>query len=232
MLVGSLGSNTLTNPKVACAAGHWCPEGSASPTAQPCPAGTYSPATDNYQEADCIACPAGKYCSGGGALPDGPAAAGHYCPIRSSTATAKPCPAGTYQPVTGARARGDCLVCPLGQYCPAASTAATPCAAGTYGRTPGLQAAQPSGSTVTGCSSCPAGWKCPNAGTIEPVACGLGAYSGPGASSCPPCLFDRYCDSVITSETVMNTDKQCGVGYICPVATPVKPYHVSATYSC
>lgn len=58
-LVGPLGSNTLTNPKVACAAGHWCPQGTASPTAHPCPAGTYTPEIDNREESDCIACPAG-----------------------------------------------------------------------------------------------------------------------------------------------------------------------------
>ena len=30
----------------------------------------------------------------------------------------------------------------------------------------------------------------------------------------------------------MNADKKCAAGYICAVGTAVKPYHVSATYSC
>jgi hypothetical protein len=50
-LAGPLGSNTLTNPKVACAPGHYCPEGTASASQYPCPSGTYSPVTDAFEEA-------------------------------------------------------------------------------------------------------------------------------------------------------------------------------------
>lgn len=39
-----IGANTLSNPKQACQPGHWCGEGSTSPTQNACPAGTYSPA--------------------------------------------------------------------------------------------------------------------------------------------------------------------------------------------
>jgi len=85
--VGTLGTNTLTNPKVACAVGHYCPAGTASTTANPCPAGTHSPATDNYEVGQCITCPPGQYCSGGLALPDGDCAPGHYCPTEASTDT-------------------------------------------------------------------------------------------------------------------------------------------------
>jgi len=85
--VGSLGTNTLTNPRIACAAGHYCPAGTTSATERPCPAGTYSPATDNYQESQCISCPPGQYCTGGRAAPDGDCSAGHYCPMKASAAT-------------------------------------------------------------------------------------------------------------------------------------------------
>jgi hypothetical protein len=124
-VIGVLGSNTLTNPKVTCAPGHYCPAGTASPTQNPCPAGTYSPEIDNKEQAECLICPAGRYCSGGQALPTGPCSEGHFCPTGSSSATAVPCPAGTYfnyglpnGVLKGARAAADCRVCPLGHYCP------------------------------------------------------------------------------------------------------------------
>lgn len=189
--VGSIGSNALTNPKLTCATGHYCPAGTASPTALPCAAGTYSPEIDNHLAAQCLVCPAGRYCTGGQALPSGPCAEGHYCPTGSSSATSVACPAGSYfnyllgnGVLTGARAAPDCRVCPPGHYCPAASASPTQCAPGTYGRVSGLQAGSPSGSQ-TGCAPCPAGWQCPSAGTIDPTECGAGRYSGDGASSCP-----------------------------------------------
>lgn len=198
---GVIGSNQLTNPRVVCATGHFCPEGTASPRANPCAPGTYSPDTDNSKQEECLVCPAGRYCTGGGAIPSGWCADGYYCPTGSSTAQAVPCPAGTFfssavhdnGALRGARAVTDCRVCPLGNYCPLASAAARPCPAGSYGREPGLQAAAPSGS-VTGCAACPAGWKCPASGLIDPVECGLGTYSAAGASSCSPCALDHYCD--------------------------------------
>jgi len=44
-----------------CPSGHYCPEGSISPT--PCPPGKFTTATNNVELGDCIDCPGGYYCS-------------------------------------------------------------------------------------------------------------------------------------------------------------------------
>jgi len=129
----SEGTNTLTNVKVPCAPGYFCPAGTSSPTQHPCPAGTYSPATDNYQVAQCSTCPPGYYCLSGSSTPTGQCQAGYYCPQGSSLATQVPCPDGTYLGTTGAMALASCKACPLGSYCPSVSTTPTPCPAGYYG---------------------------------------------------------------------------------------------------
>lgn len=45
----------------SCRAGYYCPIGTVSATSFPCPAGTYSSATDLYDASQCIACDPGEY---------------------------------------------------------------------------------------------------------------------------------------------------------------------------
>lgn len=105
----------------ACWPGHYCPEGSSSPTARPCPAGTVNHSTAAIDVTACKPCPAGWLCSerafqavGFQACPSG-----YYC-VEGSVA-GKACPAGTYTPYPGASDRmtsaDDCTPCVAGYYC-------------------------------------------------------------------------------------------------------------------
>ncbi|CAK7320737.1 hypothetical protein VULLAG_LOCUS22832 [Vulpes lagopus] len=125
-----------TFPDGPCSAGYYCPPGqtSATPTSFRCPHGFYCPegspqpracenGTFQPQEAkgSCEPCPAGFYCEDGGT---GPMAGhpslclqGYFCPPGSHSATAHPCPRGTFGPKRGASAELDCELCPAGMFC-------------------------------------------------------------------------------------------------------------------
>ena len=47
----------------ACLRGYYCPSGSNSSTASPCPAGRYNPEAGQGQLSDCVICPQGSWCS-------------------------------------------------------------------------------------------------------------------------------------------------------------------------
>ena len=49
-------------PIQTCAAGYFCPKGTAFPTDNPCPAGTYSDSVSLIQADDCTTCEAGLAC--------------------------------------------------------------------------------------------------------------------------------------------------------------------------
>ncbi|KAL8431207.1 hypothetical protein Efla_000152 [Eimeria flavescens] len=163
-----------------CWPGHYCPEGSASPTAQPCPPGTVNHNTAAEDETACKPCPPGWICSerafqavGFEACPPG-----HYCAERSAKGT--PCPAGTYSPYPAASERmksvEDCLACVAGYYCPQGTSL--------------LQMLN---------LPCPAGRVCP-AGTGEENVpkCPPGFYSSieglAHEQECLPCPAGFYCD--------------------------------------
>lgn len=113
-----------------CPAGFYCPAGTTSvPNAKyACAAGTYNPYENRASQSECVDCPAGMYCSydadNGKSAPDGPCAAGYFCPA-GSAATAEP--SGTHS--MGGDAAGEC---PAGHYCPAGTPAPLPCEPGTY----------------------------------------------------------------------------------------------------
>lgn len=104
-----------------CWPGHYCPEGSASPTARPCPAGTVNHNTAAEDETACKACPAGWTCSERAFQGVGfkPCRSGYYC--REGSIEGKQCPEGTYAPYPGASDRmtseSDCKACVAGFYC-------------------------------------------------------------------------------------------------------------------
>jgi hypothetical protein len=122
---------------IACAAGEFCPEGSAAP--QPCPAGTFSDAEGAHE---CAVCSAGSFCSAG-ANATTPCALGTYsteigiasqrecskCPAgwvgkaegqSNQTAGCEPCERGNFSDKEGAAAAADgsppCLPCPGGTF--------------------------------------------------------------------------------------------------------------------
>ena len=113
----TVGTNTFTNPPVECPAGYYCPTGTSVGTANPCPAGTYSSNTGLIADTSCIDCPAGSYCTAGSVAVTGLCDPGHWCPVKSGTATENTCPLGTYSASTGLKTENECTVCPLGYIC-------------------------------------------------------------------------------------------------------------------
>lgn len=98
----------------------------------------------------------------------GPCTISHYCP--SGTSTPLPCPAGSYNNVTG---QANCTICPEGYYCPE--------------KTETYEVYQ-----------CPAGHYCPN-GTEHAYQypCPRGYYRnvthGMSRHECYPCPGGMYC---------------------------------------
>ena len=127
-----------------CPVGHYCPPGTASPFAFPCPVPTFSNETRLVSVSQCRRCLPGMYCDTPGQIePAGPCDPGYYCVSNSSTAT----------PTDGIS--GD--ICPEGFYCLEGSTFPTPCPAGFYSNT--------TGNTVEAdCGPCPAGLWCDSQG--------------------------------------------------------------------
>ncbi|XP_071497013.1 uncharacterized protein [Diadema antillarum] len=176
--------NGMNNTGVggSCYAGHECPQGSAAPT--PCLAGFYSGYT---QRDSCDVCPAGKYCENATVVPlECPV--GHYCPDGTEYSDQFPCPAGTYNNVTGQTNLTDCLYCPPGMYCE------------------GTGLDYPSG-------LCDEGFYCSGASPSKrPFDVGVlvnNSYVYP-MDTCHP-EFDCVCPDYINS-----TGGLCGPGYYCP----------------
>ncbi|RYY36430.1 hypothetical protein EON62_01765, partial [archaeon] len=180
-----------------------------------CPPGTYGTSTSLKAQTECTTCPPGFYCSGAGSTPSGACAPGYYCPAGSSVATQVACPAGTYSTATNNSLAEHCTVCPVGYYCLTAATAPTQCAAGRYGNTTGLTAA-------SSCPTCPAGWYCPTVGTVNPLLCGYGYYSGASALSCTICPAGRYCPFNNTAASWLPS-LQCPAGMYCATGKANEP---------
>lgn len=177
-----------------CVGGTYCPAGSS--VALNCPLGTYNALTLSTSLAACLACPAGSYCKEGETGVSGPCAPGHYCPLRSSTAYAVPCPEAYRRQNTSAEAWTDCTDCPAGSYCPRGSVdgiecpqgfycpsrlaAPIACPKGTYGNMTGLQ-------SLSECWACDGGKFCDQAGLSSPAGlCDPGFYCVNGATTSQP----------------------------------------------
>lgn len=224
-----------------CPAGYRCPAGTANPipcgqgftsavgatTCSACPAGYYCElaATATPQ-----ACFAGTYCSGGkGEEPDftnNPCPRGYYCP--AGTTAPVGCPAGTYQPILGAKTAAECLVCPEGSWCAMNSTAPTgPCdpgrictagsttANGTLACPSKTYRAIPGGAAVTDCSWCPSGYVCAAPGVVTPSLCPRGFYCGAGSDIPVPCPAGTYGN--VTGYSKVQDCLACDPGKYCDV---------------
>jgi hypothetical protein len=147
-----------------CPIGHYCPSGSARPTA--CPIGTYNPQEGLFNSSQCRPCDAGSYCRGTGLTkPTAKCAGGFLClrGCQDPRCVTTSCLALSQGP------------CPIGHYCPNGTTAAIPCASGTYS----------SQTRAWKCTVCPAGYYCPfNA--VAPVICPKVA-TAPRARAPSPC---------------------------------------------
>jgi hypothetical protein len=115
-------------------------------------------------------CPAGQYNDGTGCVNADP---GHY--VDTSGATAQtPCPAGFYQPNSGATS---CLAAAAGNFVATeGATAQTPCAVGTYQTNSGADS----------CLQALPGYYVPTTGATAQTLCPSGTTSVAGASACTP----------------------------------------------
>ncbi|KAM4567238.1 uncharacterized protein PAE49_010636 isoform 2-T2 [Odontesthes bonariensis] len=212
------GSLSGTHTPTLCPEGYFCPPGTQTGVAFPCPAGTFSRQMGLSNKSDCELCPPGRYCSSSGltaptglcspgylctqgsvsAQPeDGPTGrrcfAGSYCP--QGTSYMVPCPPGTFSSLDGAVSIEACQPCLPGYFCAKGglSSPSGPCSPGFYCRE-GSKTATPLGNvTVTGdmASSAPFAGDS-TLGHFHGDGCPAGHYCPKGSakpSPCPPGTF-------------------------------------------
>ncbi len=165
---------------------------------------------------------------------------GKYCLQAASSATN--CPAGKYNPYTGAKSASDCLWCPPGSYCQAGASAPTgPCALGYWcgnGSTNATANPCPADTyrNVTGataqsdCSLCPSGSYCPIA-TSNPLTCPAGSYCLTGTSNPAPCVVGTFSNT--TGVRRVDDCSPCSPGMYCASAGLTAPTgYCAAGYYC
>ena len=196
-------STSHNNPKLSCSLGSYCP--SSSTTATACPAGTYSKMDYLTQSSECTTCPAGYFCPGGTTYPI-ICKPGQYCTRGATSGTN--CPAGTYSPFRGVEDSAYCIKCPKGFYCLAGRETPTACSGGTYSSS--------LGTSLSTCTTCPVGHRCPGTGLKKPFVCGKGFYyqSGCPSNYCSTCPAGRFCNYEATSQTVASANR-CPAGLWC-----------------
>ncbi|KDO27716.1 hypothetical protein SPRG_22196, partial [Saprolegnia parasitica CBS 223.65] len=252
------GNNMLQ--MLPCAAGFFCPNGTAFPKQFPCPPGYWSSLGSLAAASECTICPPGSYCAGGNSVIDGPCGRGHYCPIGTALPTTYPCPSGTYTALTNLTDPTQCTACPPGAYCPTGSVTPVLCPPGSY--TSVTNTAAPGPGTFPTCTTCPSGFYCP-LGSVAPLPCGVGKSSPMASFTCQACpagyfcgsnttatellptsagtwnlrgsLFGRcyngtYCPGSMNYEPTLETNA-CPQGYYCPMATPSPVYCPAGTFN-
>ena len=145
---------------LACAAGGFCPQGSASPV--PCPGGRFSRGVNLTRAEECQLCAIGSSCPPGSTEPT-PCLPGSFSDAPGQRACTL-CPAGKHQTESQSTT---CVPCPIGAYCEEGTVTPTVCPPGTWQPDEGL-------ASKSGCRSCPPGFWC-TAG--ERVACLPGFYN-------------------------------------------------------
>eukprot|EP00762_Andalucia_godoyi_P006917 ANDGO_08315.mRNA.1 Reticulocyte-binding protein 2 homolog a len=202
-----------------CPIGYYCPANSAAPSG--CPAGKYSPVQGKVS---CDVCDTGRMCPFANMTATLPCQTGRYCP--SGAVDGTPCPAGTFNNITGLSTSSDCFPCSTGFYCPTSGiiqpsllcSSGHWCASGSVIPNPTTAGAYPSSNGL-----CPVGRYC-TPGATSPTNCPAGTFSNVEglslASQCTACTAGKAC--TITGLTAPNVD--CTAGWYCPagqaVATP------------
>jgi hypothetical protein len=208
-----VGATDISN-FTTCAAGYYCPAGSAYQV--PCPQGTYC---DLPGMGAATPCPAGTYGDTVNATSrtcSGICEAGYYCAAGSISATQVECPSGFYCPFGTVSP----VVCPVGFYCPFGSSQPSRCP-------PGTNTLYTQGGAISDCYPCPAGTYC-NDNVPTPLPCPIGNYCPLGSSTPYPCTAGSYCDitglasptpcpagtyNSKTSSTTMADCVTCDAGY-------------------
>ncbi|PHJ19753.1 gcc2 and gcc3 domain-containing protein [Cystoisospora suis] len=156
-----------------------------------CPPGTHTRSAGATSLHDCIEADPGGFVSYHGApAPEGPCAAGYYCPRGSTSAHQRACPSGTYLASTGGTELSECKACPEGFECLKYST----------------------GDVIR---ACPQGHYCPEGTSWGAKPCPVGTYrlevGGTRRADCHPCSPGMYC-----SETGLTVPvAPCAAGYLC-----------------
>jgi hypothetical protein len=140
---------------------------------------------------------------------------GYYSEARADRQ--KPCPTGTYNPLTAQSNCSDCpagfycpntatsdllLDCPKGSFCPKGTTTPTKCGKGTFNN-------EYNGKSAADCKPCTPGYYCKDDGLVDPSdKCSQGYYCIKGAELDAP---ESY---------INGTAGPCPVGHYCPLASP------------
>ena len=230
---GTSCQTTALTTYTTCGAGTYCVQGSYVET--PCPPGTYKSSSGGQSVNDCVLCSGGNFCSMYGLTTvSGSCDAGYFC--TSSSFSNQPsnlntgfygrcpqgyyceagstngvvCPAGTYNPTTGAESLSGCNNCPAGYACPNTATVmySIQCRRGFY-------CPQSSTNYEPPASICTAGNYCPT-GSAVMLKCPAGTYQDQTEQySCQTCPPGFYCPIGCTTY-VPNI---CPMGYYCPSGT-------------
>jgi len=136
---------------VDCSTGKYCPEGSSVGVS--CPKGTYNNEYNRKNASECKACDPGSYCAAAGlTAATGPCKAGHFCMAGAQEETPPT--------VVGVSSYGKC---PTGHYCPAGTAWPLPCPVGTF-------RSEDSGTSLSSCQACTAGYYCSLSGQSNATA--------------------------------------------------------------
>ncbi|XP_055369802.1 uncharacterized protein si:ch211-286b4.4 [Betta splendens] len=244
-LDADLGRVSGTRTPTLCPKGHFCPPGTQSGVAFPCPAGTFGRQMGLSDESGCELCPPGRYCGSSGlAAPTGVCSpgylcihgavssqpesgptgrrcsAGSYCP--PGTDYMVPCPAGTFSSIDGAVSVEACQPCLPGRYCAEVglSLPSGPCRPGFY-CTEGSQTATPWGNN-TGDTRSPSPLSGDStAGRFRGNACPAGHFCPEGSaqpSPCPPGTFLGRSGAESEADC-----EACYPGFFCPSWAQTSP---------
>lgn len=190
---------------VDCPKGSYCPSGAIFPIW--CPPGLYNNVLNSIDMGACYPCSAGYYCPEYGSVDSHGQTAttlidyicpeGFYCLDGTHLKNLYPCPAGTYNDITGIQAYTSCKLCPNGFLCDIGTTS-------DLGDNPPIK--------------CMPGYNCPLAGpggaALLITKCSAGSYSQDDSGVCLPCPSGSYCLEGASFPTAI-----CNRGFYCPSPT-------------
>uniref|UniRef100_A0A0G4HJ42 Tyrosine-protein kinase ephrin type A/B receptor-like domain-containing protein n=1 Tax=Chromera velia CCMP2878 TaxID=1169474 RepID=A0A0G4HJ42_9ALVE len=176
-------------PDGDCLPGHFCPESSSDPLANPCAQGSYSPDWGLTSQDHCLPCPEGSFCPPGSPFPE-PCPVGSYSLNTNTTGTM-----GLITSPGSLRANtfSQCETCPAGYECPVGAIEAIACGRGYY-----------SAAGAGACTICPAGSYCDSETTTD---------SDIGTKVCNSASLD--CSTTGIDYTTTMGSRPCPLGHIC-----------------